>query len=82
MTTTLDRVRKVLVEHLGVTPEQATEAASLIDDLGADSFDTIELAMCIEEEFDIELLDDHIELMKTPADIVRIVDNIEEEALK
>lgn len=74
MTTTLDRVRKVLVEHLGVTPKQVTEAASLIDDLGADSFDTIELAICIEEEFDIELLDDHIELMKTPADIVRIVD--------
>lgn len=80
--TTLDRVRKVLVEHLGVTPEQVTEAASLIDDLGADSFDTIELAMGIEEEFDIELLDDQIELMKTPADIVRIVDNIEEEGLK
>ena len=82
MTTTLDRVRKVLVEHLGVTPEQVTEAASLIDDLGADSLDTIELAMCIEEELDIELLDDQIELMKTPADIVRIVDNIEEEGLK
>ncbi len=82
MTTTLARVRKVLVEHLGVTPEQVTEAASLIDDLGADSFDTIELAMCIEKEFGIEFLDDHIELMKTPADIVRIVDNIEEEALK
>ena len=82
MTTTLDRVRKVLVEHLGVTPEQVTEAASLIDALGADSLDTIELAMCIEEEFDIELLDDQIELMKTPADIVRIVDNIEEEGLK
>lgn len=74
MTTTLDRVRKVLVEHLGVTPKQVTEDASLIDDLGADSFDIIELAICIEEEFDIELLDDHIELMKTPADIVRIVD--------
>ena len=74
MTTTLDRVRKVLVEHLGVTPEQVTEAASLIDDLGADSFDIIELAICIAEEFDIELFDDHIELMKTPADIVRIVD--------
>lgn len=74
MTTTLDRVRKVLVEHLGVTPEQVTEAASLIDDLGADSFDTIELAMAIEEEFDIDLLDDHIELMETPADIVRIIE--------
>lgn len=74
MTTTLDRVRKVLVEHLGVTPEQVTEAASLIDDLGADSFDIIELALCIEEEFDIELLGAQIELMKTTADIVRIVD--------
>ena len=74
MTTTLDRVRKVLVEHLGVTPKQVTEDASLIDDLGADSFNIIELAMCIEEEFNIELFDDHIELMKTPADIVRIIE--------
>ena len=74
MTTTLDRVRRVLVDHLGVTPEQVTEAASLIDDLGADSLDTLELAIGIEQEFGIELPDDRIERMKTPGDIVRIVD--------
>lgn len=82
MTTTLDRVRRVLVDHLGVTPEQVTETASLVDDLGADSLDAIEIAMCLEEEFGIEFPDELIQPKTTTADIVRLVASTEKEEPK
>ena len=50
-----ERVKKIVVEHLGVEPDKVTENASFIDDLGADSLDTVELVMAFEEEFDIEI---------------------------
>ena len=50
-----DRVKKIVVEHLGVEAEKVTEAASFIDDLGADSLDTVELVMAFEEEFGCEI---------------------------
>ena len=53
-----DRVRKKVVEHLGVEEDKVTENASFIDDLGADSLDTVELVMAFEEEFGIEIPDD------------------------
>ncbi|MFN5996082.1 MAG: acyl carrier protein, partial [Paracoccaceae bacterium] len=50
-----DRVKKIVVEHLGVEGDKVTESASFIDDLGADSLDTVELVMAFEEEFGIEI---------------------------
>ena len=58
MSDTLERVRKIVIEHLDADPEKVTEKASFIDDLGADSLDNVELVMAFEEEFDIEIPDD------------------------
>jgi acyl carrier protein len=55
MSTVADRVKKIVVEHLGVEDAKVTETASFIDDLGADSLDTVELVMAFEEEFSIEI---------------------------
>ena len=52
-----DRVKKVIMEQLGVKEDQITENASFVDDLGADSLDTVELVMALEEEFDCEIPD-------------------------
>ncbi|MGC1825561.1 MAG: acyl carrier protein [Pseudolabrys sp.] len=56
-----ERVKKIVVEHLGVEPEKVTDQASFIDDLGADSLDTVELVMAFEEEFGIEIPDEEAE---------------------
>ena len=56
-----DRVKKIVVEHLGVDEEKVTENASFIDDLGADSLDTVELVMALEEEFECEIPDEEAE---------------------
>jgi acyl carrier protein len=53
-----DRVKKIVVEHLGVDAAKVTDSASFIDDLGADSLDTVELVMAFEEEFGVEISDD------------------------
>ncbi len=53
-----DRVKKVIMEQLGVKEEQITDNASFVDDLGADSLDTVELVMALEEEFDCEIPDE------------------------
>ncbi len=60
-----DRVKKIVVEHLGVEEDKVTENASFIDDLGADSLDTVELVMAFEEEFGIEIPDDAAETIQT-----------------
>jgi len=60
-----ERVRKIVIEQLGVTEEQATNAASFIDDLGADSLDTVELVMALEEEFECEIPDEDAEKITT-----------------
>ena len=65
-----ERVKKIVVEHLGVEPEKVTEQASFIDDLGADSLDTVELVMAFEEEFGIEIPDDAAEKIITVKDAV------------
>ena len=57
MSDTADRVKKIVVEHLGVEEDKVSEGASFIDDLGADSLDTVELVMAFEEEFGIEIPD-------------------------
>ena len=56
-----ERVKKIVVEHLGVEEDKVTESASFIDDLGADSLDTVELVMAFEEEFGIEIPDEDAE---------------------
>ena len=63
-----ERVKKIVVEHLGVEADKVTEDASFIDDLGADSLDTVELVMAFEEEFGVEIPDDAAETILTVGD--------------
>jgi acyl carrier protein len=60
-----DKVKEIIVEQLGVTPEQVTPEASFIEDLGADSLDTVELVMALEEEFDVQIPDEEAEKITT-----------------
>lgn len=68
-----DRVKKIVVEHLGVEESKVTEGASFIDDLGADSLDTVELVMAFEEEFNVEIPDDAAEKIQTVGDAVNFI---------
>ena len=68
-----DRVRKIVVEHLGVEEDKVIVGASFIDDLGADSLDTVELVMAVEEEFGIEIPDDAAESIQTFGDAVKFI---------
>jgi acyl carrier protein len=68
-----DRVRKIVVEHLGVEDDKVTEGANFIDDLGADSLDTVELVMAFEEEFGIEIPDDAAEKIVTVKDAIGFI---------
>ena len=74
MSDTAERVKKIVVEHLGVEPDKVTESASFIDDLGADSLDTVELVMAFEEEFGCEIPDDAAETILTVGDAVKFLD--------
>ncbi|MEC8565023.1 MAG: acyl carrier protein [Pseudomonadota bacterium] len=69
-----ERVKKIVVENLGVDADNVSEAASFIDDLGADSLDTVELVMAFEEEFGIEIPDDAAETILTVADAVKFIE--------
>jgi acyl carrier protein len=68
-----DRVKKIVVEHLSVDDAKVTDTASFIDDLGADSLDTVELVMAFEEEFGIEIPDDAAETIQTFGDAVGFI---------
>ena len=68
-----DRVKKIVVEHLGVDAAKVEEKASFIDDLGADSLDTVELVMAFEEEFGCEIPDDAAETILTVGDAVNFL---------
>jgi len=63
-----DKVKQIIMDQLGVSADQVTPEASFIDDLGADSLDTVELVMALEEEFDLEIPDEDAEKMKTVQD--------------
>ena len=65
MATNEERVKKVIMEQLGVNEDQVTDNASFVDDLGADSLDTVELVMALEEEFDCEIPDEEAEKITT-----------------
>ena len=71
---TADRVKKIVIEHLGVDEVKVTDNASFIDDLGADSLDTVELVMAFEEEFGCEIPDDAAEKILTVKDAITFID--------
>ena len=73
MSTIEERVKKVVVEQLGVSEDQVTPEASFVDDLGADSLDTVELVMALEEEFDAEIPDDKAESITKVQDAVNYI---------
>ncbi len=77
MSDVAERVKKIVIEHLGVDETKVTESASFIDDLGADSLDTVELVMAFEEEFGCEIPDDAAESILTVKDAITYIgDNI------
>ncbi len=70
-----DRVRAIIAEQLGVKLEEVTDAASFIEDLGADSLDTVELVMALEEEFGIEIPDEDAEKMSSVGDAIKYIES-------
>ena len=64
------RVREIIINELGVEPEKVTDEASFVEDLGADSLDTVELVMAFEEEFGIDIPDEDAEKMRTVGDAI------------
>jgi acyl carrier protein len=69
-----ERVKKIVVEHLGVDADKVVDNANFIDDLGADSLDTVELVMAFEEEFGVEIPDDAAETIVTVGDAVKYLE--------
>jgi len=74
MSDTAERVKKIVVDHLNVDADKVVDTASFIEDLGADSLDTVELVMAFEEEFGIEIPDDAAESIVTVGDAVKYID--------
>ena len=70
----IDKVKAIITEQLGVKPEEVTPQASFIDDLGADSLDTVELVMALEEEFGIEIPDEDAEKMTTVGEAIKYIE--------
>ena len=68
------RVKEIIVEQLGVDPSEVVTGASFINDLGADSLDTVELVMAFEEEFNVEIPDEVAEKIRTVKDAVELLD--------
>jgi acyl carrier protein len=74
MSDTAERVKKIVVEHLGVEESKVTDNASFVDDLGADSLDTVELVMAFEEEFGCEIPDEAAEKILTIQDAINYIE--------
>ena len=74
MSDTADRVKKIVVDHLGVDEAKVTDNASFIDDLGADSLDTVELVMAFEEVFGVEIPDEAAEKITTVNDAIKYIE--------
>ena len=70
-----EKVKDIIVEQLGVNPEQVTPQASFIEDLGADSLDIVELVMALEEEYDMEISDEEAEKIRTVQDVVNYIES-------
>ena len=75
MSDTLEKVQAIVVEHLGFDAEKVTASASFIEDLGADSLDTVELVLAFEEEFGIEIPDDAAETILSVGDAINFIDS-------
>ena len=75
MSDVVERVRKIVVEQLGVKEDEVTLEASFVDDLGADSLDTVELVMALEEEFEMEIPDEDAEKITTVQQAVDYINN-------
>ena len=69
-----ERVKKIIVEQLGVNADEVSAESAFVDDLGADSLDTVELVMAFEEEFDLEIPDEDAEKIATVGDAVKYID--------
>ena len=74
-TSTEDRIKKIVVDQLGVKPDQVTPEAKFIEDLGADSLDTVELVMALEEEFGNEIPDEETEKLVTVGHVVSYIED-------
>ena len=74
MSEVADKIKQIVVEHLGVEESKVTPEASFIDDLGADSLDTVELVMAFEEEFGCEIPDDAAETILTVGDATKFLE--------
>jgi len=74
MSTIVERVTKLVCEQLGVKEEEVTSEASFVEDLGADSLDTVELVMALEEEFETEIPDEEAEKLTTVGDVIRHIE--------
>lgn len=74
MSTTADKVREIVVNQLGVSPDQATDDAKFIEDLGADSLDQVELVMALEEEFGADIPDEDAEKLATVGDAIKYIE--------
>ena len=70
-----NKVKKIVADHLGIDESKVTEEASFIDDLGADSLDTVELVMAFEEEFGAEISDSEAEKILTVGDAIKFIEN-------
>ena len=69
-----EKVKDIIVDQLGVNPEQVTPTASFIEDLGADSLDTVELVMAFEEEFGVEVPDEDAEKLQSVGDVIKYIE--------
>lgn len=74
MSDVAERVKKIVIEHLGVDADKVVDNANFIEDLGADSLDTVELVMAFEEEFGVEIPDDAAESIVTVGDAIRFLE--------
>ena len=75
MSNTEEQVKQIVVDHLGIDESKVKPESKFIDDLGADSLDTVELVMAFEEKFGIEIPDDAAETIKTVQDAINFIDN-------
>ena len=75
MATTAERVKEIVIEQLGVSADQVLPEAKFVDDLGADSLDTVELIMALEEEFGIEIDDEDAEKLQTVAEVIKYIES-------
>jgi acyl carrier protein len=74
MASTMDKVKQIIIDQLGVEEAEVTPTASFVDDLGADSLDRVELIMALEENFDLEIPDEQAETLKTVQDAVDYIE--------